>query len=513
MNNSLFNKAFFAHTAVTLFALAVLSGCNESEPPKTPVPPKGMADVEDTAPVKSNLKAQVRYVSGEAMFQRNNRDWKKLQVGKKVVENDVVRTELESEADIAAVDGSILKIIEKSTVQFTVDSADGAKKLVIIDIGKGKVHFDIQKQKNREFKFKTGTATAAIRGTAGFVGSVNGKMVASLKDGKVDVVSNSGKTSSIIKNQTVLVDEQGSAKVLALASSGTDALSKAIDTLVAAETPAANLEKTLKSFDDSYAAEQKKFEKTLQFRATSIGDTLFVPSVTLTARATPGILVTVWGETDTIGENGIYQKTFTWDDSAYGTKRFLASCGDGRVELPCYMWVTEYATVSVASEAPDASVEEPKPAASAPSAEPKVESKNLKLSVKVAGGRNERVHLDLPATEYSTNLNFSLSGITADELDQLKSLTVLRDGNPFKTFDAADLTSLSYEVPISIARNKIADFEVVATLKNGKNFRAKKTYEVYCLVTNHPGGKARNSIVPPDQEYERLKQSGGISHE
>jgi hypothetical protein len=90
---------------------------------------------------------------------------------------------------------------------------------------------------------------------------------------------------------------------------------------------------------------------------------------------------------------------------------------------------------------------------------------------------------------------------------------VLRDGNPFKTFDATDWPSLSYEVPISIARNKIADFEVVAKLKNGKNFRAKKTYEVYCLVTNHPGGKARNSIVPPDQEYERLKQSGGISHE
>ena len=515
MNNSLFNKAFFAHTAVTLFALAVLSGCNESEPPKTPVPPKGMADVEDTAPVKSNLKAQVRYVSGEAMFQRNNRDWKKLQVGKKVVENDVVRTELESEADIAAVDGSILKIIEKSTVQFTVDSADGAKKLVIIDIGKGKVHFDIQKQKNREFKFKTGTATAAIRGTAGFVGSVNGKMVASLKDGKVDVVSNSGKTSSIVKNQTVVVDEQGSAKVLALASSGTDALSKAIDTLVAAETPAANLEKTLKSFDDSYAAEQKKFEKTLQFRATSIGDTLFVPSVTLTARATPGILVTVWGETDTIGENGIYQKTFTWDDSAYGTKRFLASCGDGRVELPCYMWVTEYAEMP---SAPNATEEAPQAEAAEAQKKdvveaPKAESKNLKLLVKVAGGRNERVHLDLPATEYSTNLNFSLSGITADELDQLKSLTVLRNGKPFKTFDAADLTSLSYEVPISIARNKIADFEVVATLKNGKNFRARKTYEVYCLVTNHPGGKARNSIVPPDQEYERLKQSGGISHE
>ena len=76
-----------------------------------------------------------------------------------------------------------------------------------------------------------------------------------------------------------------------------------------------------------------------------------------------------------------------------------------------------------------------------------------------------------------------------------------------------DLTSLSYEVPLTIARNKIADFEVVATLKNGKKIRAKKTFEVYCLVTNHPGGKARNSILPQDQEYERLKQSGGLTHE
>jgi hypothetical protein len=142
-----------------------------------------------------------------------------------------------------------------------------------------------------------------------------------------------------------------------------------------------------------------------------------------------------------------------------------------------------------------------------------VEGKNLNLKVSVAGGRNERVHLDLPATELSTNLKLNLAGITAGDLGQLKSLVVLRNGKPFKTLDANDLTSLAYEVPVTIERNKIADFEVVATLKNGKNFRAKKTYEVYCMVANHPGGKARNSIVPPDQEYERLKQSGGITHE
>jgi hypothetical protein len=420
---------------------------------------------------------------------------------------------MESDADIVVVDGSSFKIVENSTVQFAVDSFDGEKKLVLVDISNGRVHFDIQKQKNREYKFKTGSAAVAIRGTAGFVGKVNGKTVASLKEGKVEVVSNSGAVSTIEKNQTALVDEQGTLKVLDLVSSGTEALSKVTDSIAIVDTPVENLEKSLRTFDASYVAEQKTFEKTLQFRATPIGDSLFVPSVTLTARATPGIRVTVWGETDTIAENGIYQRTFTWGDSAYGTKRFLASCGNGRVEIACYMWVAEYAEVPGVSEELSQEDSSSVSQTDAVQESAKVETKDLKLSVKVGGGRNERVHLDLPATELKTNFKFSLSGITANDLNQLKSLVVLRNGKPFKTFNANDLTSLDYEVPISIARNKIADFEVVATLANGKNYRAKKTYEVYCLVSNHPGGKARNSIVPPDQEYERLKQSGGLSHE
>jgi hypothetical protein len=212
--------------------------------------------------------------------------------------------------------------------------------------------------------------------------------------------------------------------------------------------------------------------------------------------------VTVWGERDSIGANGIYQRTFTWADSAYGTKRFLASCGDGHIEMPCYMWVAEYAAVSANGE------ESAEPSDNA-SASGSIE----KLTVKVSGPRSERVHLDLPATEWKSNLKFSLNGISKGDLRQVASISVLRNGKPFKTIDANDLTSLAYEVPVSIARNKIADFEVVATLKNGKRYRAKKTFEVYCLVSNHPGGKARNSVVPPDQEYTRLKQSGGLSHE
>ena len=498
-------------TVVSMLAALALTACKDEEAPK-PQPKEEVASapVEEAVPEDALLKAKVRSVVGTVEREKSD-SWTQLRVGKTVVENDHVRTALESELIVNMTDGSALRVPESSNVTFRAELQDNVKKLIFLDIHSGKVHFDVQKQQQAEIYFKTGTATMAIRGTAGFVGEVQGKMVASLKEGKVEVTTPKGKSTTIVKNQTVLVDDQGDSKVLKLESSGTDALASAIDSIAKAEDGGAALnteilEKSMNTFDKSYGERQRNFEKNLQFKAVGIPDSLYVPSVMLQARITPGTIVTVWGERDTVPESGIYQKTLTWGDSAYGTKRFLVGCSDGDVELPCYMWVTEYVPMPALGEA--------EPAADTTAAKSVEEAAtNLKISVKIGGGRNERVHLDLPATELNTNLKFNLAGITAADLAQLKSLVVLRNGKPFKTFDANDLTSLAYEVPVSIERNKIADFEVVATLKNGKNFRAKKTYEVYCMVANHPGGKARNSIVPPDQEYERLKQSGELKHE
>ena len=500
-------------TVISVLAALALTACkDESAPKPAPKDVAANAPAEEAVPENALLKAKVRSVIGTVEREKSD-SWTQLRVGKTVVENDHVRTALESELIVNMTDGSALRVPESSNVTFQAELQDNEKKLIFLDIHSGKVHFDIQKQQQAEIYFKTGTATVAIRGTAGFVGEVQGKTVASLKEGKVEVSTPKGKSTTIVKNQTVLVDDQGDSKVLKLESSGTEALAAAIDSIAKAEDGGAALnteilEKSMNTFDKSYGERQRNFEKNLQFKAVGIPDSLYVPNVMLQARVTPGTIVTVWGERDTVPESGIYQKTLTWGDSAYGTKRFLVGCSDGDVELPCYMWVTEY--VPMPALGPEASAE-----AQDTTAAKSVEeaAANLKLSVKIGGGRNERVHLDLPATELNTNLKFNLAGITAADLAQLKSLVVLRNGKPFKTFDANDLTSLAYEVPVTIERNKIADFEVVATLKNGKNFRAKKTYEVYCMVANHPGGKARNSIVPPDQEYERLKQSGGITHE
>lgn len=489
-----------------MLALPFVSCKKETE--SLPAYTKTAPSVAEEDLSKSQLKAKSRQVLGDVKHLHKGPEWKNLRVGKLVVENDKIKTALESHAVFELSDGSILTLAESSEMQFKLENIPKMKKQLEIDIAEGKIHFDIQKQANREIIFRTGTATAAIRGTMGFVGNVGGKTVASLKEGEIDVKTETGEVCTIGGNQTVLVDSSGKAKTLELTSSGTIVLAKAIDSLVSKTDTISseNIEKSIQRFDESYKIKKQEFEKRLQFRANNISDTLFVPKVTLLAKATPGIIVNVLGKVDTIQANGIYEQTFTWGDSAYGTKRFLASCSDGFVEIPCFMWVTEYAPIQTEMPKSDSSLTQN-------TMEESTRAPDLKLSVKINGARTEKKHLDLPSENYNTNLKFNLSGITQNQLNALKSISVLRNGKAFKTFESNDLTSLNYEVPVTIARNKIADFDVVATLKNGKRFRAKKTYEVYCLVSNHPGGKARNSILSAEEEYARIKQSGGITHE
>lgn len=531
-------KPYFKCVTITLgVLLGTLVACKSDE--NSEVKALGTQQASESQqnvvpPKNSVFKGKVRSAIGDCDIQKAGNDWNQIRIGQRVVENDRIRTALESEVVLGINDGSVISISELSEVSISAEMVDSLSKRVSVFVKNGNVYFDIQKQGKSQIDFRTGIATAAIRGTAGFVGSVNGNMVASLKEGRVEVTSEAGSSTEIVENQTVLLNKKGEAKKLKLKSSGTKALAKAIDSLVA--TPAANvvsekaLENTLQEFDRDYVGRQASFEKSLRFMASPIADSVFTPSVVLQARVTPGTIVTVLGESDVIPENGIYKREFSWDKAAYGTKRFLASCGDGVVEIPCFMWTTEYAQfVPQAQEEPAAEpvAEQPvteQPVASSKSKAPKAETpkadapkadvskaetpkaeKSLKLKVAIAGKNSERIHLDLPKTAYTGNLKFSLKGISEDDLDELKSIQIRKGGAVVETIGANDLTSLDYDVPISVERNHIAEYEVVVSTKGGKNFRAKKTYEVFCLVSNHPGGKARNRIVDEDQEYERVK--------
>ena len=128
------------------------------------------------------------------------------------------------------------------------------------------------------------------------------------------------------------------------------------------------------------------------------------------------------------------------------------------------------------------------------------------------GASVERKHLDLPKTEYSTDLKFSLGGITRSDLSEIKEIVVTRKGKVVKSFSGAELDGMEYAVPVTIGLNKIAKFDVKVVLKNGKSMRKTKTYEVYCLPGNHMGN-ARNFIQykTPEEEYEAAK--AGLENE
>lgn len=485
-------KRFFT---VVFTLLIVLWGCNGNKD-------HGKSDsnsnevnesVDNDSVDESKFVTKASSIIGDVLKQPGGQGdiWKQVRIGQKVVEDDRVQTRIESEAKLVANEGSVFVISENSDVTLKSEQDSIGSKIVLVSIGNGKVYFDVQKQRNAYYKMKTGNANAAIRGTAGFVGIAKNKTVVSLKEGQVDVSSKTGQKKMLVENQTVLVDENGDARMLDLASSGTEYLVKIIDSLTAviAELSSQSLETSLKSFDDSYAARQRAYKKSLEFKSSPL-DTLYVPSVTLQARVTPGTIVTVWGERETVGANGFYRKELSWGVNAYGKKRFIATCSDGNVEVECFRWVAEYV--------PPEGYEEP------------VSIENLTVDL---GERNERIHLDLPSTKYNANMKINLAGITKANLKEIDSITVRRGNNVVKTIYEQDLTSLEYEIPIEINRNKIADFEVVVSTKAGKNYSARKTYEVFCLITNHPGGKARNRIVSERQEYQRLLQSGGLSRE
>lgn len=528
---------------VAALSATVFWACKDEPDPRT------VADNKSEAVDTSKIKAKVRKVLGETDLQRKNTEkWSKLRFGQTVAEKDRIRTGAESEAVMAINDGSSLWITELSDVVLDAEIFDSLNHQVSVRVNNGAVLFDVQKQPTgRTVNFTTGVATAAIRGTAGFVASVNGQMVTSLKQGLVSVNSIAGNTGEVVQNQTLIVGKNGVIKNLNLKSSGTKALSMELANvnIWGMGPESEEFEKALTDFDNDYEKRREEFAKKVNFRANPLPDTLMLPSVTLQARVNPGIVVTVMGESDTVPESGIYQRTVEWADDSYGPKRFSVTCSEGDIEIECFTWKSNYTPASkpagddasadsaaradsiAAAEAAAAAAAEAAAAekaaaekaagknaagkkadqADASAANEKKTTKSVNVSLKLVGGKTERKHLDPPATEYKTNLKFSLAGITDADISEIASVTVKRKGEVVQSFN--NVSALTYEVPVSIDLNTIAKFDIEIALKSGKKIRTTKTYEVFCFRRNHMGGKARNCVL-----YDKVEGGGcDESHE
>ncbi len=462
------------------------------------------------------FKAKVRNAVGSSKYLKAKSDmWKALHVGQNVGDNDQIMTETESEVVLNTTDGTVLIISENSTVEFNTEFKSNIKGEVNVFIRNGNIQFDVQKQKNNQFNFKTGTATASIRGTAGFVGSLDGQMVASLKEGLVEVKDAKGRSSNIAQNQTLLVTKSGDAKTIQLESSGTTALFAALETMVkeGGLDNVEELEKSLQSFDAGYVEERNKFQENLTFAPVAIPKAVRQPSVTLKAKLTPGVFVTVMGVTDTVPASGDYERTFSWDPKAVGTKRFMAICSDGTVEVQCNTWSTEYVDPASSEEVPVeepeadtlakadsavvdsavAPVEEAKaPVEEAKAVEPPAKKlivrkttapadTALKLVIKLNDksdfAATEVIKVPKRKKEAIANMKITLSGIVEEDLSKVESITIYRDSVVVETI--TELSDLIYQYPVQLAKNQTAGIDVVAKLKNGANYKAHTVYEAH----------------------------------
>ncbi len=93
-------------------------------------------------------------------------DWTTAKARDKLTSGDFIKTGEKSFAAIKLIDGSILRVREKSEVQLRGEKKEQALARNT-HIGRGDVDFKVEKQENDQFTFSSPTSVASIRGTEG----------------------------------------------------------------------------------------------------------------------------------------------------------------------------------------------------------------------------------------------------------------------------------------------------------------------------------------------------------
>ncbi len=460
------------------------------------------------------FKGVVREINGEASLKLLNENARSLGVGEKFYEKSLLAVEPASSVVVVVSDGSVLKADGKTEIAFDAVMVDSLRQRITVSLHYGKLLFDVQKQVVKdEFEIQTENLKSIVRGTAGFMENSDGLEVASLKEGRLEVVPKNDSLSIVTGGQTMLANVNG-VRVLPLASSGTIFLAKTIDSLStemaaqlgvhASKINLDSLGSKLLEFDDLYKKNAESFIKRTQgeFKPMALNEYIGKPSVSLEALFVPGAFVTVLGIRDTIPESGLYKRTFEWDDStAFGPKHFVANCSDGEVEYVCHTWHTNFVSSQMAAVLTKASERK-----AALVKDTTAQPQTLKLAVVVEGSGRERIHVlpeerDIPAT-----LRFSVTGLVGTDLKQIKHIVVKRKGKIIKKFVDDELTTNSFKLPIRLKQNRVAHFEVIVTFTNGKKIKARKVYETYCYFDNYEGGKKSNRIndMSAEEEYKNV---------
>ncbi|WP_298768941.1 FecR domain-containing protein [uncultured Fibrobacter sp.] len=288
----------------------------------------------------SASSGKIRFATGDAVMTRNSEkslivgdttkaEFKGLKKGKKTVkQGDNIRTYMESQVIIALPDGSSFSIQENTDLTIERLSFEDGQNLFTTTINNGKMGFDVQKQGTAsKFKFKTGTATAAIRGTAGIFGSSpKVKLIASLKNGEINLEFG-GKQYSVKEGQTAL-SINDKIIVFDLKSSGDDKFLTDIESALSDSSIAGNLDsltKALQKMDGDFQTKLDELKKSISCSIAPLPDTVFVPKVDVTVECSAGAMVAI--DDDPVQSNGgVLTLPFSWEATSVGLKKIGIRC-------------------------------------------------------------------------------------------------------------------------------------------------------------------------------------------
>lgn len=222
-----------------------------------------------SAPAAGKVRSALGVVERQKI---KKKDWNRLSTNMNVFQSDRVRTGLESQVVVGLTDGSLITIAENAEVELSslLEETEKGAFRTRIDVKKGFINFAVEKQTPKStFEFKTVTATAAIRGTNGFIGSDGETVYASLATGKLDVkLDKGGATVPITAGETIFGNEN--LVTLKLASSGKTKFAKEVRRILSSgEKDVEKLKKQIEDADASFQAEEANKSNAASFNITT----------------------------------------------------------------------------------------------------------------------------------------------------------------------------------------------------------------------------------------------------
>jgi len=294
---------------------------------------------------QTSASGKVRFVLGEVTQQKKGAgNWNPLRVGAKVEPKDLIKTLVESEAGIALIDGTILTIEENSLVILTETLKDSKLNKTTVNIQSGKLFFDVQKQKNPDaLEFKTGTATAAIRGTSGFIGQTNRGMMLSLESGKMLVTSVNGDSIEVNEGETLIQDGEKGFKKFKTRNSGSKLLASLLEAQInQKDYSEEKLIQEIKSIDSMTLPKMDSLEKNFPCTFVPLPEFVTDNFVTFRGQCPLDVSLSINGSPIEIKKDGVFNQKFSWEATTFGTKKFSAKCETSHIQFACGKFKVQY---------------------------------------------------------------------------------------------------------------------------------------------------------------------------